>query len=326
MLQLLLILGVGVGLAAIVDSNGGGGSSSDGEPDEFTDEEDAIVDEQFLPGLESNFLDLVNEGEVTQDEADAILDAINFVDSPQNIDTGGGDDVVLLAEGDNTVVTGDGEDIVLGGAGDDNIDLGNGDDLYGLDNRSVSLPDDFLTFPSLAGSTPLTTGGEDEAVLEGGDDTIRGGPGVDFISDSFGSNVIEANQGDDVIITVDDESDTGTPDVVRGGFGFDNLIVDEGDIVETGRGFDVVTVEVFGGVEDGYDEVVIEDFRRGDDTIEIAGTPDMFLGTEDDPAITVSQLEDGSGSLVSINGIGVVRVIGVPDLVADDIVITADSR
>ena len=54
--------------------------------------------------------------------------------------------------------------------------------------------------------------------------------------------------------------------------------------------------------------------------------PDMFLGTEDDPAITVTQLEDGSGSLVSINGIGVVRVIGVPDLVADDIVITADSR
>ncbi|MEP4197144.1 MAG: hypothetical protein ABJL99_16080 [Aliishimia sp.] len=329
MLAILGLVSVGLVLASVIDSDSGssGGAGGSGEAETFTDEEDGIVDASFRADVEANFLDLIAEGELTQGEADEALDAITFTNGVQNIDTGDGDDSVLLASGNNNIQTGAGEDIVFAGSGDDEVSLGEDQDFYGSNARSVAVDDDIIDFPELGtlnGLSPEDT----QAVLEGGDDRIFGGTGDDLISDSFGSNFVNGNQGDDIIITVDAATDEGTPDTVKGGFGFDTLIVDEGDTVETGRGFDTVTVDVFAGVEDGYDVVTISDFEKGKDVLELEGdaglirtpAPDAPGDVVENP-ITVTPLADGSGSLVSINGIPVVRVVGPDDLTVDDIVL-----
>ncbi|WP_370399283.1 calcium-binding protein [Sulfitobacter sp. JB4-11] len=324
MLAILGLLGVGLAMAAFVgsDSDDGGAGS---EADTFSDEDDAIVDEAFRADVQANFIDLVGEGELTQSEADAGLAAINFTSGPQNIDTGAGDDAVLLRAGDNMIVTGDGEDVVFAGSGDDTIMLGADDDVSGLSPLSFDRGDDLVSFPTIEETGSLSAGVSEE-VFEGGDDRIVGGTGDDLISDSFGANVVIGNQGDDIIDTVDNPEDQGTPDRVLGGFGQDIILVDEGDTVETGRGLDEVTVDLFTGVEAGYDIVTISDFMRGMDVLELAGSEALLqTPTPDGPddivenPITVEPLEDGSGSMVFVNDIPVVRVIGPIDLTVADI-------
>lgn len=327
MLALLGLVAMGFLIAEIVDSDSGGGGGSS-EQEGFSDEDDAVVDESYRAGIETNLLDLVTEGEITAGESVQVLDAINFRTGTINVDTAGGDDVVLAGNGNDTIVAGEGDDLVFGGAGNDEIDLGAGNDISGVDPRVVESEDDFLSFPTLEESTPLFNA-QGEALIEGGNDRIYGGPGDDLISDSFGENFINGQQGDDFIVTVDDASDQGTPDSVKGGFGFDTLIVDEGDTVETGNGFDTVTVDVFAGVESGYDVVTITDFESGKDTLELEGDYNLLLGpTTVNPGdalvnpITVAPLADGSGSVVSINGIPVVHVLGPTDLTFEDIVLS----
>ncbi len=328
MLALLGLVAMGFLVAELVDSGSSDSTDGTSEPDNLSEESDVIIDESYRGEIESNLLDLVDDGELTADQSAALLEAIDFRSGPITVDTAGGDDVVLAGGGNDTIDAGDGEDLVFGGAGDDKIDLGAGDDISGVDARAVESEDDFLSFPELEDSTSLS-GPDGEALIEGGDDRVFGGPGDDRISDSLGANFINGQQGDDVIVTVDVDSDQGTPDTVKGGFGFDTLIVDEGDRVETGRGFDTVTVDVFAGVEEGYDVVTITDFERGKDTLELEGGSALLLGpTPTEPGdlvgnpITVASLADGSGSVVSINGTPVVHVLGPADLTPEDIVLS----
>lgn len=329
MLAILGLVSVGLLIASLVDTDSGsseGGGSAEGLS--FSQADDEVIDQVYRPDVESNLLDLVNEGELSQGQAQEDLAEIDFVSGAQNISTGGGDDAILLGAGNDQIDAGADDDTVFGGAGDDEVDLGTGDDFYGTDTRAIVSEDDFQPFPEIeigTDSSPALS----ESFLEGGDDRVFGGSGNDGISDSFGANFIHGQQGDDFIVTVDDPSDAVTPDRVKGGFGKDTIIVDEGDSVETGRGFDTVTVDVFAGVEDGYQVVTIDDFEKGKDTLEIEGDTRLLRGAT--PAgpedtitnpISVAALADGSGSLVSINGIAVVVVKGPTDLTLADIVLS----
>ena len=319
MLGLLALLGLGLGLAALI-----GGSDDDAAAEtslELGDDEDVVVDETYRPDLIAEFDDLVGEGEITQAQADQALALVSFVSGPMNINAGGGDDYLLLGEGNQTVDAGAGNDLVLAGQGDDRVDLGDDNDAYGTDFRSITTEDDILPFPSVDPDERVT-----EADVEGGNDTINGGVGSDAISDSFGSNVINGQQGADFIVSVDDASDEGTADTVNGGFGFDMLVVDEGDVVSTGNGQDSVVVETYGGVEAGYNVVTVTDFETRKDALVLQGQPDLLSPGGGGNPLTVEVSENGQDAIVLINNIPVVRVAGVPGLTADDVTIFVDSR
>jgi len=82
--------------------------------------------------------------------------------------------------------------------------------------------------------------------------------------------------------------DEGTPDHVLGGFGNDILFVDEGDLVEVGRGLDEVFVDLGGGIAEGYDPVTIPDFTPRVDKVDVLGF--------DADDVSVADLEDGTGA------------------------------
>ena len=329
MFPLLALFGFGLLFAGLIGDDdddqpaGETGTDEGGSSAEtFTDGVDVVLDQTYLPMVQADAADLVAEGELTQAEADAALANINLRSGAVNISTGNGNDYVATGKDNDTITTGDGDDYVIGGRGNDLINLGAGDDVYGVDPRGVSGNDDYTSFPN--GGFELFG---PPSALEGGNDTILGGSGADWISDSFGSNVVNGQQGNDFISVVDEEAGgANTPDVVNGGFGNDTIYVDKGDIVTGNQGRDQITVDVFGGVSDGYDFVTIADFEPGRDTLELEGSFGLLLtpsptGPEDVPVnpISVADLEDGSGAVVSINGIPVVRVIGGAGMTVADV-------
>lgn len=320
MFGLLALLGLGLGLAAVIgsDDSGDGASGDQASP---TEDADVISDEAYRADFVAEFDDLVAEGEITQGQADQALGQIDFVSGAQDIDALGGDDYLLLGAGDDTVDGGAGDDVILTGLGDDSVDLGEGNDIYGADFRDIPSVDDIESFPIAENSGNLS-----EATIEGGDDTINGGVGNDAISDSFGSNEINGQQGADFIVSVDDASDQGTADTVSGGFGFDTLVVDEGDVVETGNGRDSVVVETYNGVEEGYDVVTITDFEQGKDSLVVQGQPGLLNPVGDEDTVTVENSQNGEDAIVLINNIPVVRVVGGAGLAESDVTVFVDSR
>ncbi|WP_299586696.1 hypothetical protein [uncultured Tateyamaria sp.] len=263
---------------------------------------DAYVDD-FQAGLD----DLVSEGELTQAQADALFDNTASASGPLNIVTGDGEDGILGGDQDDTISVGGGDDGAAGGEGDDLIELGAGADVSGESDRTGSFPDDNRPF------VQSDAGVATAAVLEAGNDTIRGGGGADDIADAYGSNELRGENGDDFIVAVD--SDGVTPDVVRGGTGSDALIVDQGDTVNTGVGQDFVTVDVTSGVEEGYQLVTIEDFDPANDRLELEGEDSLLNGTG--AGVTVEPFD--GGVTVLVNGVEVVRVVGGTGLTPQDI-------
>jgi len=145
--------------------------------------------------------------------------------------------------------------------------------------------------------------------LHAGDDEVSGGSGNDLILDGYGSNVLNGNEDDDLLVSVD--LDVVSPDTVNGGSGNDVLVVDQGDTVSTGSGTDDVVVELSAGVGAGYETVSIQDFNSEEDVIELSG----LEGDE----VTVADLDDGTGAVVSVGGVPVVVVTGGQGLTAGDI-------
>ncbi len=321
MMAIFLLLGVGLAVSAIALSGDDGDDGAGAEPQELTEGDDQVIGADYRGGAESYLADLVAEGELSQAEADAFLAETLFPDSPVNLDAGAGDDAMLGTAGDDTLLGGVGNDYIAGGAGDDLVVLGDGEDVYGIDERSASLPDDILFFPVDSG----LFGSEED--YEGGDDTVVGGAGNDAISDSYGANEINGQQGDDFIISVD--QDGLTPDTVLGGHGDDILVVDQGDLVNTSLGADLVTVDLFAGVAAEYQVVTIDDFDPSQDRIELEGASELLRGPApsgpDDVVenpVTVTDLEDGSGAVISVNGIPVVVVIGGQGMTIGNVLIS----
>lgn len=319
MLAILALLGIGLAVGAL-GSFGGDDDSAQPEAPEQTlgDDDDTVIGEAYRGGAISYLDDLVAEGELTRAEVDESLADTLFPAGSVNIDAGAGNDNILGSNANDTLSGGVGDDFVTGGEGNDRVLLGDGDDVSGIDFRSIDLPDDFKRFPVSSGLVAS------EAQFEGGNDTIVGGTGNDSISDSFGSNLINGQQGDDFLISVD--QDGLTPDTVLGGHGDDILVVDQGDTVTTSLGADLVTVDVFAGVTEGYQVVTITDFNPAEDTVELEGeTRLLFAPTPDGPQdvvqnpISVTDLDDDSGAVISVGGVPVVVVIGGQGMTVDNV-------
>ena len=328
MLGVLALVGLGVGLTALMLNDDDDDSEAvPSGPRVSTEDDDFVFDQGFRPGISAGLDDLVAEGEITRAEADEILGDIDFVSGTQNLDTRAGDDEVVLLEGNNRIETGEGDDTVLSGAGADNVNLGSGDDVYGTDTRVIHRDDDVQSFPEPDDAIPVGDTLVRGDVLEQGNDTIAGGTGDDAISDNFGRNLINGQQGDDFIISVDDARDQGTADTVRGGFGQDTLVVDQGDHVTTGDGADQVVIETYNGVVDGYDLITITDFIAGQDALTVQGDADLLRPAPDGTSpVSLQELEDDGGTLVLINGIPIAHLLGAQGMSPGQIELRIDNQ
>ncbi|MGE0756201.1 MAG: hypothetical protein AB7F89_01125 [Pirellulaceae bacterium] len=174
-------------------------------------------------------------------------DVITSAEGNDDIDAGGGHNVVNAGSGRNTIRTGSGDDSVTTGDGDDDIDTGSGNDSVFAGH----------------GRNQVDTGSGDDSVTAGdGDDDIDTGSGNDSVSAGHGRNQVETGSGDDSVMTGDgdDDIDSGSghdivlagagddtvsagsgDDLVVGADGRDLLIGDEGrDLLFGGRGSDVL--------------------------------------------------------------------------------------
>lgn len=291
------------------ESGGNGGDEGNDEPETFTSDDDFVVDQSYRSEFQDNIDGRVAMGQLTQQQGDQAMDVIKFRSGDINISTGNGDDYVMAGIGDDTIDAGTGDDFVSSGEGDDLVNLGEGDDTYGFEAGQFTDDETTLWY------------GEDE--VEGGDDTVLGGAGDDMISDNYGSNVIFGHQGNDVIDVVDAETGAATPDTVDAGFGNDTINVDEGDTVTSNQGRDLISVNVVGGVEQDYDAVTVTDFNAAMDVIELEGTYGLLMptsyGNPDTNPITVADMDDGLGAIVSINGVEVVHVYGGAGMTAANV-------
>lgn len=293
----LLLGSISLGLSALPsmiggDAPGGGDAEPPSGLDTFTDETDILVSSEH-----SGVVEQLMETEEFPVEPE-------LIEGPLRVDTGGGNDVVVGGAAPDEIHAGDGDDLVGGGDGNDRVELGAGNDVYGVNPFLEDYDPEHL----------VALG-----VLELGNDTVRGGVGDDAISDRFGSNRLIGNQGADLLIGLDDESEEEpTPDVILGGFGYDHIHADEGDIVEGGRGLDTITLHL--PRTDGEtppQPITITDFFKGVDTLILEG-----VGTDAEVALT--DIEDGSGAVITLDGVEVVRVLGGAGLTLDDLNVAAE--
>lgn len=319
MLALLALMGIGatVALFSVLDFGGSDDNAGSGGL-EFDEADDVVSDASYRAGFVSNFEDLVAEREITQAEADAALAKIEFTEGVQDIATQGGDDLVLLGAQADRIDAGAGADTVIGGAGDDTIRLGEGDDLSGSDTRTVTGTDDII---SIGADFTLFA---PDSITEGGDDTILGGAGADFIADGYGSNFLNGQQGRDILVAVD--QDALSPDTVEGGFGDDVLFVDQGDVATGGRDNDSFVIDLFGATLTGYQPVTITDYTGGEDLLVLEGSADLLrapapTGPDDMPVdpVTVANVPGTTDAVISIGGVPVVIVQGGQGLLRADI-------
>lgn len=309
MIGLLMLMTVAVGAAAMYLTGNeeayAAGSDTDG-----TNGPDLVADSAYENEINRDLDFLVSDEEITQAEADAIRDRIDYRDGAINTDTGDGEDVVYGSELDDTITTGSDEDLVLAGEGGDTVDLGAGEDTYGIDSHwRQSLFDDHYVYP--LDYAPVG----DEAQQEYGDDTIFGGEGDDSIADGYGVNMLDGGQGDDFLIAVDE--DVISPDTVFGGAGRDEIVVDEGDTVTTGAGGDYVLVELQGQVGESYQPVEVTDYLLGVDRLEVSLWEDA-----EDPLVAVEDSTDGTAAILSVDGIPIARIVGGQGLTVSDLRIT----
>jgi Ca2+-binding RTX toxin-like protein len=135
------------------------------------------------------------------------------------IDSRGGDDLILAGPGNDEILAGAGDDAAYGAGGVDRLDGGEGLDV-------------------LAGGAgaDVVTGGWGLDAIDGGvgDDVLAGGHSADRITGGSGADAVEAGPGDDTVRACDD-----TKDVLRGQRGADRVLRDPVDDI---RGFETRTV------------------------------------------------------------------------------------
>jgi Ca2+-binding RTX toxin-like protein len=291
---------------------------TDGSSDEDTESTDRTVviggDEDTLV-VSNDFIDVIDtvaqSAGAAPDQVESFKEQAVYVSGPIELTTQGGDDLILTSNGDDVIKTGGGDDYVLAAGGNDYVDLGDGDDTisYAGDDRT-------LNETGLLGA------------VDAGDDEIYGRKGNDTIVDLLGSNKLSGNEGNDDIVSLDAEGGgVVTPDEVFGGWGQDSLRVDEGDTVTSGHGADriIVDLDFAGTVEEDYQAVTITDYTPGQDILALTGSLGVFEDIDENTEMAISNLPDGSGSVIQILGIEVVRIEGITNFSRDDIVILGNT-
>lgn len=279
MLALLLIPAL-LGLAVMFDDD-----------DETTAEADDGLESTTLNETDTEFTGTDNAERITGNDLDNILRG------------GAGDDVVSGNAGADAIDGGTGADTLYGGSGNDTVSGDAGDDLVFLG----------------AGADQYTPGDTAAEQRDIGDDTVNGGVGDDVIVDLLGANTLTGSGGDDILSAIDalrddgtrgPATEIGTPDVLRGGAGSDDLIGDNGDEMTGGAGNDNFYIAVD---EAAPQEVVtLTDFNVAEDSFAVL----RFIETEADPVITFEQNTGQNSVSAFFNGAEIAVLDG---LGADDI-------
>jgi Ca2+-binding RTX toxin-like protein len=140
----------------------------------------------------------------------------------------GGNDKISGNQGNDCIITGDGNDMVYGGSGDDIlIDFGGSNPRL-----SGEAGNDFIISGATCffGFTNISS--YDQC---GGDDTIAGGSGDDYIIDIGGNNGITGEAGSDTIFVVNDQNSS-QHSLVIGGSGDDYIQTYGGNHTIRGEG------------------------------------------------------------------------------------------
>jgi Ca2+-binding RTX toxin-like protein len=170
--------------------------------------------------------------------------AVNAVlpDGNLEIDGGGGNDIIIGNDSENTFWGGDGDDVLDGGSDDDILRGGAGDDsvLGGADNDLlfgdagndiVDGQDGNDTLYGGTGNDRLIGGsGEDTIYGEGDDDRIFGGTGADQVYGSAGDDIVSGGFNLDTPTDYNSFED-GAVDRLTGGNGADIFIGNDGDVI-----------------------------------------------------------------------------------------------
>jgi Ca2+-binding RTX toxin-like protein len=170
--------------------------------------------------------------------------AVNAVlpDGNLEIDGGGGNDIIIGNDSENTFWGGDGDDVLDGGSDDDILRGGAGDDsvLGGADNDLlfgdagndiVDGQDGDDTLYGGTGNDRLIGGDGDDAIYgEGDDDRIFGGAGADLVYGSAGDDIVSGGFNLDTPTDYNSFED-GAVDRLTGGNGADIFIGNDGDVI-----------------------------------------------------------------------------------------------
>ena len=202
-----------------------------------------------------------------------------------DMDAGGGNDVILALEGDDVVIGGDGDDRIVSGEGDDVVLAGDGNDIAFAGNG------DDIVVGGDGNDALFGEDGDDYLVGGGGDDTLDGGDGSDVLDGGEGADYLTGHGGNDLLIAGEGG------DVVDGGDGDDVIIAGAGaDRVDGGSGAD----RFVAAAGDGNDSVEGGD---GADTLDLSGT-------------TAAAVIDLSSGTAESGDIGEDRISGVENVVA----------
>jgi serralysin len=202
------------------------------------------------------------------------------------------------------------------------------------DSDETSTPETDYSLPSIAltddadmelgtdgNYTILALGGDDTVSGGAGDDVINGEDGNDRISGGAGTDTLSGGAGDDVngVDRLDQAADftRGGEDHISGVAGNDRLLFGNGDLVAGDGGLDIFDMVVD---TNSNTPTTISDFDPTQDTLTLY--LDEAADGEAPPEIDIVVDLGTDLSLVSLNGIQILRLDGVTNLEQDDIQLT----
>ncbi|MEO0675980.1 MAG: calcium-binding protein [Pseudomonadota bacterium] len=259
------------------------------------------------------------DDDVTLTDGDDIFDAFRGNDT---VDAGAGFDDVDGGPGDDSLSGGLGKDLLFGDGGSDTLDGGGWNDVLvggnGGDELSGGAGTDILF--GEGGNDLIDAGAWSDLAIGGaGEDTMIGGVGGDFLTGGLVTSntlsydaaeaIIDADRtgsalpddlGLDVVAYHDDERD-----VLDGGEGDDLLFLGQGDEGTGGSGADVFEV-FYDFTLSSQDLAVITDFVPGVDSLEVS-----HIDPDDLPVLGIADAIDGSGAILTANGVGIALIEGV---------------
>lgn len=242
----------------------------------------------------------------------ALIQGTNNSDNLYNPPT---DDTVYLGGGDDRFQIGVGNDTVSGGSGSDTLFT----DIP-LENPDVATVfgesgDDFISALYITGGSKLYGGdGFDTISGGGGNDTILGGNDNDILRGGLGNDRLYGEEGNDLI------QGNYVSDTLVGGNGNDTLSgksidetsnftfgIDDRDVLYGGSGSDTFvlsdsTTGLYYELNGDADFATIEDFKSGEDRIQLAGYPFFYTLTRvgSDTNISIDKGENNKNDLIAI--------------------------
>lgn len=249
----------------------------------------------------------------------------DFADGGEGEDSIAGDtgnDSLIGALGADSLMGGSGDDKLRGGDGNDSLDGGEGNDTIveteGDDWVFGGLGDDTLYggngYDSLAGAE-----GADKLRGESGKDTLDGGADDDTLYGGLSNDSLLGNSGDDLLVGEHGNDvlfDGGGNDSLVGGIGNDTLKAIGGATMRGGDGADhfawVYQVYPWSDpVVTPLPDMMIADFQRGMDRIDLSGIDPDVKTWSFDPAVSLDDAFEfiGSAAFTGFEGDAQVRVV-----------------